>query len=104
MIGALSNGKDVRRHLIPPLSAVNSNCSHGVNWEPLVGVDSDTEKARIGVDQPLNIALLQVEQDRSVIKISQVGHVFTTVILGRIHLRTNWNYFYENYKCDILPA
>ena len=38
---------------------VNVHCSLGVDWEPLVGIDSDAKEARIGVDQfvliPVNI-------------------------------------------------
>ena len=60
---------------------------HGVDGEPLVGVDSDTEEAGVGVDEPLDIALLQVEQHGGVIEVSQAGHVLTAVILGRIDLK-----------------
>ena len=88
VVRALSKGEDVRRHFIPPLGTVDSNSSHGVDWEPLVRVYCDAEEARVGVYEPLNITLLQVEQDRSIIEVSQVGHVLATVILGRIHLRS----------------
>ena len=49
MIGSLSNGKDMRWHLIPPLASVQSNSSHGVDGEPLVGVHSNTEEPRVGL-------------------------------------------------------
>ena len=60
---------------------------HGVDREPLVRVDSDTEEAGVGVDQPLDVALLQVEQHRCVIEVSQAGHVLAAVILRRIDLK-----------------
>ena len=63
VVGTLSNSKDMRRDFISPLSSVNTDCSHGVNGKSLVWVDSNTEEPRVSVDQPLNIAHLQVEQD-----------------------------------------
>ena len=86
MIGTLSNGKDVGRDFIPPLTTVDSDSSHGVDGEPLVGVDGDTEETRVGVDESLNVSLLQVEQDGGVIEIGQVRHVLAAVVLGRIDL------------------
>ena len=86
MIGALCNSKDVGWDFIPPLGTVDTDSSHGVDREPLVGVDSDTEEARVGVDQPLHVAHLQVKQDRGVIEVGQVGHVLAAVVLGRVHL------------------
>ena len=86
MVRTLSNGKDMGRHLIPPLSTVDTDSPHGVDGEPLVGIDSDTEEAGVGVDQPLDIALLQVEQHGGVIEVGQVGHVLAAVILGRVDL------------------
>ena len=59
---------------------------HGVDREPLVRVDSDTEEAGVGVDQPLNVPLVQVEQDGGVVEVGQVGHVLATVVLRRVHL------------------
>ena len=59
---------------------------HGVDREPLVRVDSDTEEAGVGVDQPLNVPLVQVEQDGGVVEVGQVGHVLAAVVLGRVDL------------------
>ena len=75
---------------------------HGVDWEPLVGVDSNTEEAGVGVDQPLDIALLQIEQDRRVIEICQAGHVLAAVILGRIDLNVGilkLFFWHKKYEC-----
>ena len=63
VVGTLSNSKNMRRDFISPLGSVNTNCSHGVDGKSLVWVDSNTEEPRVSVDQPLNIAHLQVEQD-----------------------------------------
>ena len=86
VIGTLSNGKDVRGDLVPPLTAVETDGPHGVDGEPLVGVHSDTEEAGVGVDEPLHVTTLQIEEDGGVIEIGEVRHVLTAVILGRIHL------------------
>ena len=59
---------------------------HGVDGEPLVRVDGDTEETGVGVDQPLYVALVQVEQDGGVIEVGQVGHVLAAVVLGRVDL------------------
>ena len=61
MIGTLGNGEDVWRDFITPLSTVDTNSSHGVDGEPLVGVDSNTKETRVGIDQPFHISHLQVE-------------------------------------------
>ena len=63
VVGTLSNSKDMRRDFVSPLSSVNTDSSHGVNGKSLVRVDSNTEEPRVRVDQPLNVAHLQVEQD-----------------------------------------
>ena len=65
---------------------VHTNSPHGVDGEPLVRINSNTEETRVGVDEPLNISLLQVEQNRSVIEIGQGRHVLAAVVLGRIDL------------------
>ena len=86
MVGALSDGEDMRGHLIPPLTTVETHGPHGVDGEPLVGVDGDTEETGVGVDEPLDVALLQIEEDRGVIEVGEVRHVLTAVVLGRVHL------------------
>ena len=86
MVGALSNGKNMRGHLIPPLATVDANSPHGVDGEPLVGVDSNTEETRVGVDELIDIADPKVPQNRGIIEIGQVAHVLTAVKLGRVDL------------------
>ena len=51
LVGALSDGKDVRPALGPPLAHVQLHGAEGVDGEPLVRVDGDTEEAGVGVDQ-----------------------------------------------------
>ena len=60
--------------------------SQRINQIYLVGVDSDTEEARVGVDKLVNISDPQVPEDRGVIEVGQVGHVNATVKLGRVDL------------------
>ena len=50
VVGSLSNGKDVGRHLVPPLAAVQADRSHGVDGEPLVRVHGDTEQTGVGLN------------------------------------------------------
>ena len=50
LVGALSDGKDVRPALVPPLAHVQLHGAEGVDGEPLVRVDGDTEEAGVGVD------------------------------------------------------
>ena len=74
------------RDFIPPLASVHVDGPHGVDWETLVGIDGDTEEAGVGVDQPLDVPLVQVEEDGGVVEVGQVGHVLAAVVLGRVDL------------------
>ena len=47
----------------------DSFAHHCVDGEPLVRVDGDTEEARVCVDQPLDVSLVQVEQDRRIVEV-----------------------------------
>ena len=64
----------------------NGLTSLGIDGIPLVGVDHDTEEARVGVDQLGLEADLQVVKDRGVVQVSQVGHVLALFKLGWIDL------------------
>ncbi len=55
VIRSLSNSKDMGGHLITPLATVQANSSHGVDGEPLVGVDSNTEKTRVGLKAKITL-------------------------------------------------
>ena len=71
------------RDLIPPLASVHVDGPHGVDWESLVRIDCDTEEAGVGVDQPLDVPLVQDEEDGGVVEVGQVGHVLAAVVLDR---------------------
>lgn len=51
VVGVVGDGVDVRRCLRAPLALVG--CHHGrrVHGQPLVGVDGDTEEARVGLQR-----------------------------------------------------
>lgn len=49
MVGPVSNGVDVRRHLVPPLVDVHLDRGLGVNREPLIGVDRHAEETGVGL-------------------------------------------------------
>jgi hypothetical protein len=44
---------------------------------------------RTYIDEPLDVALLEVEEDRCVVEVGQVRHVLATVVLRRVHLNKN---------------
>ena len=55
-----------------------------VHGEPLVGVDSDTEETRVGVDQENLVTRLQVVDDGGLGQVGHVGHIFEQLVLGRV--------------------
>jgi len=74
------------RALRPPQANVQIHGTLGVDGEPLVGVDGNTEKARIGVDELILVPDNRVPQDTSIIQISQTSHIIRAVKLGWIDL------------------
>ena len=58
----------------------------GVNWEPLVRVDDDTEQARISVDELVDVPRPQIPKDGSLVEESQVGHILAFFEFWRINL------------------
>ena len=48
-VGVVSNGEQVRGHLVLPLSSVLAHHLASVDWQTLVGVDSHTEQAGVGL-------------------------------------------------------
>ena len=50
MVGSLSDGEDVGRDFIPPLSTIEIDGPHGVDWEPFVRIDGDTEQSGVGLN------------------------------------------------------
>merc|ERR1711970_767160 len=82
----VSDGVQVRRSI--GTSAVSEMGSHNgsVHHQPLVGVDTDTEETRIGVDLENLVTDSQVVEDTSLVQDGQVGHVFLLLELGGIAL------------------
>ena len=52
----------------------------------LVRVNDNTEEPRVGIDELSLETDLQVMEDRGIIQVSQVGHVFALLKLGRVDL------------------
>merc|ERR1712015_531015 len=86
LVGALSDGKDVRPALVPPLADVQLHGAEGVNRVTLVWVDSDAEEAGVGVDQLVLVPHHGVPEDASISEEGQVSHVLGVVELGRVDL------------------
>merc|ERR1719412_306673 len=89
LVGALGNGKDMGRALVPPLAHVQLHGAEGVDREPLVGVDGNTEEARVGVDQLVDIPDNRVPVDAGVTQEGKTRHVIGAVKLGRVDLVHN---------------
>merc|ERR1712012_1052831 len=83
-VGALSNGPQMGRALVPPLSKVDLAHPVGVEGVPLVRVDDNHEQARVGVDQLGLVPGLQVPEDGGVVEVGQVDHVLALLELGRV--------------------
>jgi hypothetical protein len=60
----------------------------GVDGKANVGINGDTEEARIGVDKLIDVPNYRVPQDTSIIQICQTSHIVRAVKLGRIDLTT----------------
>ncbi len=55
MVGIVRDGEDVRRSFSPLLASVGINNFLVVHWQPLVGIDSDTEQPRVGLKRHVQI-------------------------------------------------
>merc|ERR1719356_426666 len=86
LVGSLSHTEDVGPALGTPLAHVDLHGAEGVDGEPLVRVDGDTEEARVGVDQLVLVPDHRVPQDASVTEEGEIGHVLGAVELGRVDL------------------
>merc|ERR1719210_2405328 len=73
LVGALGNGEDMGPALVPPLAHVQLHGAEGVDGEPLVGVDGDTEEAGVGVDQLVLVPDHGVPQDAGVTQVGEVS-------------------------------
>ena len=50
LVGTVGDGKEVGRHLVPPLADVHAHHAVGVDRVPLVRVDHHAEQARVRLD------------------------------------------------------
>merc|ERR1712083_206061 len=82
----LSNTKDMRWALAPPQAHVDLHGTLGVDGEANIGIDGNTEEARIGVDKLIVVPNTRVPQDTSIIQICQPSHIVGAVELGRVDL------------------
>jgi hypothetical protein len=70
----------------PTLAHIDLHGAERVDGEPLVGIDGNTEEARVGVDQLVDIPDHRVPEDTGITQIGEVGHVIRTVKLGWVDL------------------
>merc|ERR1712214_69037 len=86
LVRAFSNTKDVRGALSPPQTNVHLHGTLGVDGEPHVGVNGNTEETRVGVDKLILVPNHRVPQDTGISKVSQPSHILRAVKLGGIDL------------------
>merc|ERR1712079_298604 len=86
LVGALSNGENVGRALVTPLTGVDLHGAEGVDGEPLVGVDGNTEETGVGVDELVLVPAHRVPQDAGIAEEGEVGHVVGAIELGGVDL------------------
>ena len=112
LVGVVRDGEDVGRGLLALFASVAIHDLGVVHRQPLVGVDGDTEEARVGlwkiqkmldlvfpqrnkqnrkrskgshVDHPGCVSLFEVVQHGGLVQVGHHGHVLDLVIFGRIH-------------------
>ena len=56
VVSIIRDGEDMWRHFRLSLALVTTNNMVVIYGEPLVGIDCDTEKTRIGVDQEFDVS------------------------------------------------
>ena len=54
LIGIVRDREDVGRGLLALFASIGGHHLRVVHWQPLVGVDSDTEEARVGLGKSEN--------------------------------------------------
>lgn len=55
-------------------------------WKGAKGASMSPLRTESYVDELGVVTLLQVVEDRSIVEVGQIGHVFGFLILGRVHL------------------
>merc|ERR1711962_921938 len=84
LISSIRNSVQVGWHFSTLATLISIDNIWSIYWQHLVGIDGNTEETRVGIDQEFNVSRSQNIQDRTFVKIGQVGHIFTLVILWRI--------------------
>merc|ERR1719391_960587 len=100
---AVSDGVQVRGRLVPPLVAVEGSHDGSVHHQPLVGVDTDAEQARVGVDLENLVTGPQVVEDAGLVQNGQVRHVLLLLELGRVAVQprpwARWRFPWRSRRC-----
>ena len=84
VVSIIRDGKDMWGHFRLSLALVTTNNVIVVYWEPLVGIDSDTEKTGIGVDKESDVSFGQVVDDGGFGEIGHVSQIFQKFVFWRI--------------------
>ena len=74
------------RTFASPQTHVDLHSTLGINWEPLVRIDGNTEQTRIGVNELILVPDHRVPQNTSIIEIGQASHILRAVKLWRVNL------------------
>ena len=96
-IGVVGHQIQMWRHFVLLFATIEMNHFHCVEWQSLERIYGHAEEARIRVDVPVDVALMQVVVDGGVIQISQIGHVVTFFVFWRIHGQT-----LISFNCNLL--
>ena len=84
IVRIVRNGENMGRHFILSFSLIDTNHVVIVNGQPFVGVDRDTEKARVSVDHETLVTLREIINYCRLGQVGHVGQVFQELVLGRI--------------------
>ena len=102
-IGGFSDGPQMRRNLIFSLAKIHVDYSWCIDWVSFVWIYDDTEETRVSVDQLALESGIQVVEDRCLIQIGQVGHIFAFFKLRWVSLTDLFrfeNFFLNTKKND----
>jgi hypothetical protein len=76
----------VGRTLTPSFANIDLHGTKGVDREPLVRVNGNTEEARVGIDELVYIPHYRVPENAGISQVGKVGHIIRAVKLGRVNL------------------
>jgi len=84
LVGVIGNRVDVGRHLSSALVVVAEDDVVVVHGKPLVRVNGDTEKTRVGVDKEELVSRVKIVHDGGFRQVGQVGHILQEFVLWRV--------------------